>query len=265
MVAEDKDTAAEQPPASPFAVMEQVYDPETYRLLYARGIDDGWRCLEVGGGGGSIAKWLCRRVGSNGRVVVTDTDISSMAGIEEPNLEIERHDVTVDPIPERVFNLVHARLVLGEVTQREAALRSMFNSLRSGGWLVIEDLDRTSLAPDTDDPVAEALFVKVENAVAEALTAQGFDPVYGRRLLRQLTSLGLSDVFARGGSAGEAGGSPVATLLRLELERMREKLLAAHLVTGEEIDACAALLADPNFAFMSATLVTAWGRRPSAY
>jgi SAM-dependent methyltransferase len=265
MVAEDTGAEAEQSPASPFAVMEQVYDPETYRLLYARGIDDGWRCLEVGGGGGSIAKWLCRRVGSNGRVVVTDTDISHMAGLEEANLEIERHDVAVDPIPERVFNLVHARLVLGEVMQRDAALQSMLNSLRSGGWLVIEDLDRTSLAPDTDDPAAEALFVKVENAVAGLLTAQGADPVLGRRLFRRLTSLGLSDVFARGGSAGEAGGSPSAGLLRQELERLRDQLLASGSVTGEEIDACAALLADPGFAFMSPILVTAWGRRPSPY
>jgi SAM-dependent methyltransferase len=265
MVAEDAGAAAERPPASPFAVMEQVYDPETYRLLYARGIDDGWRCLEVGGGGGSIAKWLCRRVGSGGRVVVTDLDLSGMAGIAEANLEIERHDVAVDPIPERVFNLVHARLVLAEVTQRDAALESMIGSLRSDGWLVIEDLDRSSLAPDTDDAAAASIFAKVQNAVAEALTAQGCDPFFGRRLYRRLKSLGLTDVVARGGSTGDAGGTPTATLLAQELERLREKLLSAGNLTGAEIDGCTALLADPSFAFMSATLVTAWGRRPSAY
>jgi len=261
MVAEGGATGAEAA-SSPFAITEAVYDPETYRLLYARGIDDGWRCLDVGGGGGSIAKWLCRRVGSSGRVVVTDLDITHLGHLDEANLEIERHDVLTDPIPERVFNLVHARLVLGTLTEPRAAIERLAASLRIGGSLVLEDHDRTSIGADTDDASAAELFGKVESAVSAELTSAGLDPAYGRRLYRQLITAGLVDVVARGGSTVQAGGSPAADLLIEELEQMRDRLIEAGRASAEEIAGVVTLLRDSGFVFMSPTLMTAWGRRP---
>lgn len=262
-MAAEESAAAEQRMSAPFAATENVYDPETYRLLYARGIDEGWRCLEVGGGGGSIVKWLCRRVGSTGRVVVTDLDITYLKDLDEQNLEIHQHDVLTDPIPERVFNLAHARLVMGELATPAVAIERLVLSLRTGGWLVLEDLDRSSLAADTDDPAAASLFAKVEDAVSAELSERGLDPAYGRRLFRQLRAAGLSDVVARGGSSIQTGGSPVAELLQQQLQQLREGLLRSARVTPAEIDGCLALLADPEFVFMSPTIVTAWGHRPA--
>ncbi|MGH8999638.1 MAG: hypothetical protein ACRDY7_09630 [Acidimicrobiia bacterium] len=41
-------------------------DSSTVRHLEALGVGAGWRCLEVGGGGGSVGRWLGERVGSDG-------------------------------------------------------------------------------------------------------------------------------------------------------------------------------------------------------
>ena len=41
-------------------------DPLTVRYLLRLGVGDGWRCLEVGAGAGSIVRWLSDRVGPNG-------------------------------------------------------------------------------------------------------------------------------------------------------------------------------------------------------
>lgn len=54
------------------AQLETVWDPWTIRNLGKVGVREGWDCLEVAGGGGSIAEWLCRQVGPTGRVVATD-------------------------------------------------------------------------------------------------------------------------------------------------------------------------------------------------
>jgi len=54
--------------------LSRLYDANTIRHIERRGIDRGWSCLEVGGGGGSIASWLCLRVGVTGRVLATDID-----------------------------------------------------------------------------------------------------------------------------------------------------------------------------------------------
>jgi hypothetical protein len=43
------------------------------------GVGAGWRCLEVGASGGSIAEWLCGKVGPHGRVVATDLQTMSIS------------------------------------------------------------------------------------------------------------------------------------------------------------------------------------------
>jgi hypothetical protein len=35
-------------------LLEMHLDPMSHRLLLALGLREGWRCLEVGGGGGSV-------------------------------------------------------------------------------------------------------------------------------------------------------------------------------------------------------------------
>ena len=115
-----------------FESLEALYDSRTIRFLNATGVDSGWRCLEVGAGGGSIAAWLSDRVGTNGHVLVTDIDPSHLAALTasgRPNLKIELHDVGVDPLPEATFDLIHARLVLIHVPQRVAALSRLVGAL----------------------------------------------------------------------------------------------------------------------------------------
>src|SRR4051812_45567785 len=109
------DNAAEQPTSQRFANLESIYDPRTIAFLEATGIDAGWRCLEVGGGGGSVAAWLADRVGPSGDVLVTDIDprfLQGLAASGRPNLEVRQHDITSDRLPPDAFDLIHARLVL---------------------------------------------------------------------------------------------------------------------------------------------------------
>lgn len=56
------------------STLETIEDPATIDHLEKIGIAEGWNCLEVGAGGGSITEWLCRRVGPTGNVVATDVN-----------------------------------------------------------------------------------------------------------------------------------------------------------------------------------------------
>src|SRR4051794_23215559 len=99
------DNAAPQV-ARRFDALAALYDPITARHLEARGVADGWHCLEVGGGSGSVAAELARRVGPTGRVVVTDIDprhLEALRGLGLANVEVRRHDVTVDPLEVGAF------------------------------------------------------------------------------------------------------------------------------------------------------------------
>ena len=108
----------------------------------------GAACLEIGAGGGSIAIWLADLVGPSGRVVATDIDVRSLEAIDRsPSLEVRRHDVVQDPLEVGQFDLVHARLVLEHLPERDAVLTKLVRALRPGGWIVIEDVDYASAIP----------------------------------------------------------------------------------------------------------------------
>ena len=138
-----------------FAALAELFDPWTFRHLDDLGLGEGWRCWEVGAGGVSVPRGLAERVGTSGRVLATDIDVSWTEPAAGGALEVRRHDVIRDPPPSETFDLIHARLVLVHLKDRAAAMRVMIDALRPGGWLVIEDGDppcshwpaRTSAAP----------------------------------------------------------------------------------------------------------------------
>src|SRR3954468_23428053 len=79
-----------------FDNLARIHDAHTIRFLEATGIAEGWRCLEVGGGGGSIARWMAEHVGTTGQVLVTDIDprhLASLSSLSYSNLEVQRHDI----------------------------------------------------------------------------------------------------------------------------------------------------------------------------
>src|SRR5688572_16327000 len=93
-------------------LIEECYDPGTIRRFSQIGVGPGWRCLEVGAGGGSITRWLCDRVRPTGRVVAVDIDTRFVEDIAADNLEVQQVDVTTAELPRDTFDVVHTRAVL---------------------------------------------------------------------------------------------------------------------------------------------------------
>jgi SAM-dependent methyltransferase len=256
------DNAGAQAPER-FTALAAIFDPGTIRHLTERGVAAGWHCLEVGAGGGSIACWLAERVGSSGRVLATDIDPRFLTALERPNLEVQRHDVAVDPLPERSFDLVHARLVLVHLKERERALERMVAALRPGGWLLLEEFDSLSTPPDPVAHPGEVLLPAID-AMRRVMAARGVDSGYGRSLVPRMRAHGLREIDAEARMFMWRGGSPGAALLRTGLEQLRGAVIEASEITAEVYDRDVRRLADPDYLAPSPILWAAWGRRPSA-
>jgi tRNA A58 N-methylase Trm61 len=69
-------------------LLESLLDPGTIQRLSNLGVGLGWRCLEVGAGHGSIAKWLCEKVGKTGSVVVIDKGTRFLDEIAADNMQV---------------------------------------------------------------------------------------------------------------------------------------------------------------------------------
>jgi SAM-dependent methyltransferase len=245
-----------------FAALAAMYDPGTIRHLEQRGVASGWHCLEVGGGGGSIAAWLAARVAPSGRVLVTDIDPRFLESLQSPNLEVRRHDIVNDPLPEAAFDLIHSRLVLLHVPEREKALARMVVALKPGGWLVDEEFDASSIPPN---PVANPgeVFLKTLTATRRVMQDRGADDrTFARRLFNRLRAHGLVEVEAQASLSMWHSGSPGASLLRANFEQLHRTMIDAGYLTEEEFNQDLARLNDPDFIMPSPIMWTVWGRRP---
>src|SRR5688500_7003372 len=161
------DNAAPQAPAR-LRALAAVFDPGTIRQLDARGIAEGWRCLEVGGGLGTMTKWLSARVDPHGSVLTTDIDTRHLDSLSLANVEIRHHDVVEDPLPATWFDLVYTRLVLEHVSDPTRAVSNMVQAVKPGGWVVIEDFEIAPMGPDSEIP-------KTFLAMRQVIAAVGVD------------------------------------------------------------------------------------------
>lgn len=244
--------------------MQDSYDPGTKRILKSRNIGQGWHCLEVGAGAGSIALWLAEHVSIDGRVVATDIDTTFLDDLTKPvNLEIWRHDIVVDPLPEGEFDLVHVRLLLDSLTQQVKALDQMLITLKPGGWIIAEEFDHITMEPDPAVGVAEAnLFRNIRDALIKLWEPSGYDAYYGRKLIGQLRTMGLEGVGGETRGFVRVGGSPGSLPWRLSVEQKRTELVGAGFATAEDVENHLRHLDDPKFVYLSPLLVAAWGQRP---
>lgn len=261
------------------SALARAFDPITRRHLDRLGIGDGWRCLEVGAGTGTIAEWLSGQVGPKGQVLATDVSLTLMQqrGLAADNLELRRHDILVDPLPEGEFDLVHCRLVLEHLPGRLDALARMVDALSPGGWLVIEDM-----AFGTEKAGSRrgaALIGGLVQTLRVLLQRNGWDGAFARRLPIHFHRLGLTDIGAEGTQLVLVGGTSSVDWAKPTFGRLRHMLFddgtvcpgplqkafaaAPALRHGAErrIDQLERILADPEFVYLAPTCVSAWGRR----
>lgn len=247
------------------AQLEMMLDPWTIRNLGMVGVEAGWRCLEIAGGGGSITAWLCSQVGAHGHVMATDLDPRFLECIAAPNLEVRRHDILADPLPEASFDLVHARALLTFLPQPDRAIRKMVTALKPGGCLLIEEPDYVSAVPDPSmAPGAAALSRKAWDALLGHIRSRGYDTELGRRLYHDVCAAGLVDVQAEGLVTMQLGGTPSARFWRITLEQLQNDILAAGSLSQEELEDYRALLENPEFRWLSPMSMAVWGRRADA-
>jgi SAM-dependent methyltransferase len=241
------------------------FDRVTVRHLTDLGVGAGWRCLEVGAGEGSIARWLSAAVGPTGRVVATDIDTRFLDHLSGTRVEVARLDVTSDAIEPDAFDLVHARAVLEHVPGRAEVVARLVGALRPAGVLVLEDVVLGAVPPGWERLVSPAplrsAMSRVGQAMAAGFRAVGADPEYGLELPGALTAAGLRDVGAEITHRLVRGDSAEAAFYSLSLREVGPRLIAAGLLSPGDVEQVVTAGPDPASYWVSAGLVSAWGRR----
>jgi SAM-dependent methyltransferase len=239
------------------SLLEQVCDPHTQRQFDAIGVGEGWRCLDVGAGGGSATRLLAERAGDTGSVLAVDLDIRLLEPLAGDRVEVRRHDLLSESLPQAAFDLVHARNLLMHLPGRLDALRRLLDAVRPGGWLAVCEPDFNALAVSPPS----AAWDRAWSLFCDATVAGGWDPGYGSRLLSDLEALDVADLQGEVVTNYARGGSAPARLFSGTLERLQQKMTALG-AADEDIATARGLLHDPSVRYRPPTITTAWARRP---
>jgi SAM-dependent methyltransferase len=246
--------------AARFGGLEQSLDDVSIAHLRRVGVRRGDRCLEIGTGGGSIARWLATIVGPEGRVVAVDLDTRWFQHDGSPQLEVQQLDVVTGPIPEGPWDLIHERLVLQHIPARLDVLDQLIDRLAPGGWLVLEDFDTGEVRTTDRRGPHHGLIVRVAKAFNQLLAQRGGANDFAADAWRSLRERGLVDTGASGHVSFDFGGTGFAQVVAANARQVRDGLLGLGL-TPDELDRFVEVVSDPDTIIGTSVLITAWGRR----
>jgi ubiquinone/menaquinone biosynthesis C-methylase UbiE len=118
----------------------------TIELLDAAGVSRGWRCLEIGAGGGDITRWLDDRVRPLGSVVAVDLETRWLEALANEVVEVRRGDFGQLDLGRASFDLVVAQMLLLHLPNPAQACRRFVELTAPAGQIVIHDADFTPVA-----------------------------------------------------------------------------------------------------------------------
>ena len=117
------------------------------------GVRRGQRVLDLAGGTGDLAARFSSLVGPEGEVVLADINESMLRvgrdnltnkGVEG-NLEYVQANAECLPFPDDHFDCITIAFGLRNVTDKDAALRSMYRVLKPGGRLLVLEFSRPTV------------------------------------------------------------------------------------------------------------------------
>jgi SAM-dependent methyltransferase len=192
---------------------DDVYRRPLATALERLGLGPGWRCADVGAGGGDVSVALAELVGRDGRVYAVDSDprardevaraAAAAAHAQVIALTQAGEDLS---LPEEV-DLAFCRFLLLHVIDPAVVVRTMAGAVRAGGWVVAQEpitsagrIDGAPLSmPGAPHPDVGALLpalvrdagLEVVDAWAEAPAGVGPGPVAS--YLEELTGVDPAD------------------------------------------------------------------------
>lgn len=237
-------------------------DPATVRYLDQIGVQQGWRCAEVGAGTGTIARWLSNRVGHFGRVEAVDIETGFLETLSAPNLEVRKQDITTTPLEPGCYDLVHVKILLMHLPEREQVLGELAAALKPGGFLLVEEADIRSIQR-VDPP--SPLLTRAAAALETFFYFGGADPGYGMKLLPAVRKTGLHVLGSDCQLTAVQAGTPEMKTVSMSLGKLAPMIGRAGLMGANEIEEAFRLLDTPSdIVLYTPTTVSVWAQRADA-
>lgn len=254
------DSNAEERELRRLQLIESANDPTTIELLEKTGIQEGWHCLEMGPGAGSILRWLGKRVGPTGLAIGVDKKTTYLQDFHTPPFQIYENTFLEAPL-NQMFDLIHGRYVLIHNQEDTAILRKMFTLLKPGGWAIFEEPDFTSatlLHQKDETPQA-----RVNRAICQMFVNMGLNPGYALQLPGKLENIGFQIFRSQSIMHLCPGQSPMAKIMGESALALQQHYCGTGLCTPEDIQCYVRLSKDLTYWALYHSTTSVIVRKPS--
>jgi SAM-dependent methyltransferase len=259
-----------QPELERLLSQAKAYEPQANWLLDQIGVQPGWQALDIGCGPIGILNLLSERVGPRGSVVGLEREARFVAMARNElvkrdwdNVRIIQADALTTGLEKESFDVVHERLVMINVSARDAFLTEMLSLLRPGGTVALEDVDNVSWLCQPAHPSWDILLA----AFHTVFHAGGGDGFIGRRLPVLLRAAGVQNVQVKFTVETPALGDYRRTHLISLIDSIREKVIGKGLLSETELEehreALSRHLNQPGTTVIDKLLVQSWGQKPN--
>jgi SAM-dependent methyltransferase len=227
----------------------------------------GWKCLDVGAGPGFVAQDLVRLVGPEGEVTLLEPSKAFLdcfrqqtEGQLEAPVRLIQGSAEDAALPEKYYNLIFVRWVIGFVPRPEKFMERLIKSLRPGGIIAIQDYyyEGLSLFPKGGP------FDRVPDLVRAYYHSAGGDPYVTGKIPAWFRKQGLQLIDYTPNS--QAGGHQSKIMewaemfFVLHLPRMAGKGLLSEEDARDIIDDLLAHRQNPDAFFFSPVVIDVAGK-----
>jgi SAM-dependent methyltransferase len=250
-------------------VLSNIRRRGTQKFLDGIGVGPGMSCLDVGCGGGDVAREFASRIGVAGQVLGLDMDEAQLTiGRDEAaahnvqTIQYRRTDITNPPNDIGGFDIVYTRFLLCHLPRPSETLSWMVERLKPGGVLAVEDVDFSGYFCHPPLPA----FTRHVELCADVMRRRGGDPDIGLMLPALLVGAGVT--IGGVGVEHEADlDGDVKLLCALNMETFADAIVAENLATRHQVDQLIAALhenaRDATRFVSEPRTIQVWGRRLS--
>ena len=219
-------------------ILSQALSSSSLSFINKQPIRKGMIGLDLNCGAGELTFQLLKKVGANGSMTGLDSNSVFIKIAQEKATQLAFQNVCfhlqhfIDWSADEKFDFTHSRFLLSQNTDAAALLAKTFQTLKSGGMLLLEEMDLSNFQCF---PYCFAFdrFVELYN---ELSIKKGYDPNIGSKLIFLLQKTGFENIRVQQ-TAPSFFGKNEKKIASVTLESISAELLEKQLISHSELQA----------------------------